>query len=158
MQIDLDDELAFFKDYPEILEEVYRVIEHCLKEEKVPCDPTISLTVVQEEEIQAINHEYRNINKVTDVLSFPQIEPSQNGHIIWEKEATGEVLLGDIILCYEKAITQAQEYGHTLKREVCFLIAHSMLHLLGYDHIDTEQEKIMFDKQEYILKALNITR
>ncbi len=158
VQVYLEDEQHFFEDYPEILQEVYRVIEKCLDEEKVPFDVEISLTVVDTLEIQAINKQYRSIDKSTDVLSFPQIDASSNGEIAWEEVEPHQVMLGDIILCHEKAVQQAEEYGHTLKREVCFLIIHSMLHLLGYDHMNEADEKVMFNKQEHILNLLNISR
>lgn len=158
MQVYLEDEQGFFEKNPEILQDVYKVMELCLGEEKVPYDVEISLTIVDHLEIQEINKTYRQIDSVTDVLSFPQIEPSANGSIEWKEISKHQTMLGDIILCYEKAIEQAKEYGHTLKREVCFLVAHSMLHLLGYDHMNEEDEKIMRDKQEHLLTLLNISR
>ena len=158
VQVYLEDEEKFFESHADILQEVYKVMEVCLCEEHVPCDVEISLTVVNEHEIQEINREYRQIDKPTDVLSFPQIEPLENGVMAWEEEKTEEVMLGDIVLCYERAIEQAKEYGHTLKREVCFLIAHSMFHLLGYDHMNEKDEKLMFDKQEHVLQLLKISR
>ena len=119
----------------------------------------ISITFVDNEEIKRINAEHRDIDKVTDVLSFPMLEFDENG----EAEADfdfddGEVMLGDIVISLEKAAEQAESYGHSLKREVAFLTAHSMLHLLGYDHMEPEEEKEMFQKQEKILESLGITR
>lgn len=158
VQLYLEDEPSFFESHADILQEVYRVIEACLSEETVPYDVEVSLTVVDKDEIHQINKDYRGVDKPTDVLSFPQIEPQTNGKIAWEEIDHHQVMLGDIVLCYEKAIEQAGEYGHTLKREVCFLIAHSMFHLLGYDHMNEADEKTMFDKQEHILNLLNISR
>jgi len=157
VQLYLEDEPGFFESHADILQDVYRVIEACLSEETVSMGVEISLTIVDELEIQQINKDYRGIDQPTDVLSFPQIEPLANGKIVWEK-TNHQVMLGDIILCYEKAIEQASEYGHTLKREICFLVAHSMFHLLGYDHMNEIDEKMMFDKQESILSLLNISR
>lgn len=158
VEVYLEDEPGFFEKYPEILKSAYDVMAKCLEEEGVPFDAEISLTVVDQEEIQLINKTHRNIDKITDVLSFPQIEPLEAGKIDWKEVDKHQVMLGDIILCYERAAQQAEEYGHSLKREVCFLIAHSMLHLLGYDHIKDEDEEVMFNKQKDILNVLNISR
>lgn len=158
VQVYLEDEEGFFVPRQEILETAYKVMERCLEMEGIENDTEISLTVVDKAEIKAINKEYREIDRVTDVLSFPQIEPESNGKIIWDDVRGNPIMLGDIILCHEKAIEQAEEYGHTLEREVCFLIAHSMFHLLGYDHMNEVDEKLMFEKQEQILKVLNIVR
>ncbi len=154
----MEDEKKFLSHEPELLETIYKVIELSLKEEGAPDEAEISLTFVDAKEIQEINRVYRQIDKVTDVLSFPQIEPISQGKIDWSMVAPHEMMLGDIILCYEKAIEQAESYGHSLKREVCFLIAHSMLHLLGYDHMNDEDDKVMIDKQEHLLGLLNISR
>lgn len=160
MQIYLEDEQGFFKENRSIYLRACEVIEQCIEEERVPYkNIEISLTVVDKEEIQAINREYRGIDKPTDVLSFPQIDPVSKGQIDWDSLDFKElVMLGDIILCSDRAIRQAEEYGHSLEREVCFLIAHSMLHLLGYDHMNDEDEKVMCDKQETILNRLNLSR
>jgi probable rRNA maturation factor len=158
VKIYLEDEQKFFESHADILEKVYKVIETCLSEEAVPFDAEISLSVMGSSEIQAINKEYRGIDKPTDVLSFPQFEPISNGKMKWGEIDSHVIILGDIILCHEKAKAQADEYGHSLSREVCFLIAHSMLHLLGYDHMNETDEKLMFDKQDYLLNLLNISR
>ncbi len=109
----------------------------------------VSVTVVDEQEIKALNNEFRGINKVTDVLSFP---------IGDRNPETGETVLGDIVLCAEKIISQAQEYGHTRKRELAFLTCHSMLHLLGYDHIEDEERQEMEELQRRILDRIGYTR
>lgn len=166
MNLYLEDDYEFFEKQEGLLETVKAVINQCLEIEKVPYEAEISLTVVDKEEIQEINREHREIDKPTDVLSFPQIDPISNGVIDWKNldEAsimnydTKDILLGDIVLCYEVAKEQAEEYGHTLKREVCFLVAHSMFHLLGYDHMNDSDEKLMISKQEEVLTALNIGR
>ena len=109
----------------------------------------VSVTVVDENEIKSLNKEFRNINKVTDVLSFP----------IGDKNPeTGEIVLGDIVLCAEKVISQAQEFGHTRKRELAFLTCHSMLHLLGYDHIEEDDRIEMENLQRKILEKIGYTR
>lgn len=113
-----------------------------------PCEVSVSL--VTDREIHAINRRFRNIDRPTDVLSFPQFDDETN-----EK---GEILLGDIIISLERAKAQAAEYGHSLRRELAFLTAHSMLHLLGYDHEVPEEEAEMFAKQEAILQQAGIPR
>ena len=130
------------------------VIEETLKYENFTQDVEISLIIVTNDEIQKINSKFRNIDRPTDVLSFPLIDFA-NGE---EPDFTETVILGDIVISIEKAISQAEEYGHSLERELGFLTAHSMLHLLGYDHIDPEEEKIMFAKQKEILNNIGLKR
>lgn len=162
----LEDEVNFFESHNELLEKVKAVINQCLEEEKVPFEVEVSLTVVDLETIHEINKEHRNIDRPTDVLSFPQIDPETIGYINWDTLDTAscvnydteEVILGDIILCADKAREQAASYGHSLTREVCFLVAHSMFHLLGYDHMTEEDEKTMVKKQESVLQCLSILR
>ena len=124
-------------------------------------DAQISLTLVDNEEIRNINAQQRNIDRATDVLSFPMLEFDENGECLdAEYEMDGNfVVLGDIVISLEKAAQQAAEYGHSFRREVAFLTAHSMLHLLGYDHVDDpEGERIMREKQNSVLNGLGITR
>ncbi len=108
-----------------------------------------SIIFVEKEEIQRINREYRKIDKVTDVISFALCDDPEN-------ECSEE--LGDIFICLERAKEQALEYGHSLEREIAFLAVHGYLHLLGYDHRNEEEEKIMFEKQEEILQKAGIGR
>lgn len=116
----------------------------------------ISVSIVDNEEIQQINRQFRDINRPTDVLSFPQLTFSDGE--IPDKNENGEIVLGDIIISLERAREQAEEYGHSLKREIAFLTAHSMLHLMGYDHMEEDEEKEMFAKQKEILKIAGIPR
>ena len=120
----------------------------------------VSVTIVDSETIREINKNERDIDAVTDVLSFPMLEFDENGDIVnSDFDMDGEnLLLGDIVICAERAKEQAAEYGHSFKREMAFLTVHSMLHLLGYDHMDEQEEKIMFARQEEILGMLGITR
>ncbi len=109
----------------------------------------VSVSVVNADDIQRLNKEFRGINKVTDVLSFP----------IGDKNPeTGEIVLGDIVLCADKIIAQAEEYGHTRKRELAFLTCHSMLHLLGYDHMEEDERLEMEDLQKKILAKIGYER
>ena len=121
----------------------------------------ISVTIVDNEEIRTLNAQFRDKDVPTDVLSFPMLEFDEDGNVIdsdfdFDEE---EVVLGDIVISAERAMEQAKELGHSFLREMAFLTVHSMLHLLGYDHVDDpEGEKIMIEKQNEILNRLNITR
>lgn len=118
-------------------------------------DAQVSITVTDNEEIQILNLEHRAIDAPTDVLSFPLGE----GGVFDRDLDTGEVLLGDIVLSVEKAKEQAEEYGHSLERELAFLTVHSMLHLLGYDHEQGEEARqVMRRKEEAVLARLGLTR
>jgi len=126
--------------------------------EKVPYECEISVTIVDDERIHEINKEFREIDRSTDVLSFPlnEFEKVADWQNFDEDKAsfnydTGELMLGDIILSAEHIIKQANEYGHTRKRELAFLVIHSILHLLGYDHMTKEDEEEMFSRQRQIL-------
>ena len=140
----------------EKLDLLNKVISETLRYENFSDNVEISLTIVTNDDIQAINAKFRDIDRPTDVLSFPLIdfangeEPEQNGD--------EPIALGDIVINIEKAKFQAEEYGHSLDRELGFLTAHSMLHLLGYDHMEPDEEKIMFAKQKEILDNLGLKR
>ena len=128
---------------------VKEVVSAVLESEHENDGATVSVTFVDNERIRELNREFRNIDRVTDVLSFPADEPVVEGR--------GR-FLGDIALSLERAKTQSEEYGHSFKREVAFLTAHSVLHLLGYDHMTPDEEKEMFSKQEKVLNDMGITR
>ncbi|MDO5572382.1 MAG: rRNA maturation RNase YbeY [bacterium] len=142
------------------------VAEAVLDYEKCPYEAEISLTVTTAERIREINREHREIDRVTDVLSFPMIDyPKPSDFSVLESDfgdcfhpESGELLLGDIVLCADRVLSQAEEYGHSVLREFSFLIAHSVLHLLGYDHISEEDASVMEVKQKTILSALGIER
>lgn len=120
------------------------------------CDNAeLNVSLVGEDEIKLLNREHRNIDKITDVLSFPL---GDDGNYDINPE-NGYMLLGDVVICLKRANEQAQEYGHSLERELSFLTVHSMLHLLGYDHVNSkEEEKEMFARQDVIMSALNMER
>ncbi len=124
----------------------------------------VSLSFVGEDEIRELNKEYRDTDKVTDVLSFPTVDNPERGVIDLASHAsdlnpeTWLLNLGDIIICLPRAKQQAKEYGHSLKREVAFLSLHSLLHLLGYDHMNQADEKQMTAVQNAVLDKLNIKR
>ena len=133
---------------------IENVISEALKYEGVSDNTEISVTIVDNEEIRKINNKFRNIDRATDVLSFPLID-FDNEDL---PNDGSKIYLGDIIISIERAKEQANEYGHSLDREVGFLTAHSMLHFLGYDHMVPEEEKVMFAKQEEILSNLGLKR
>ena len=132
---------------------IKKAIKTTLHYENFNYNVEISFSIVSNAEIKEINNKFRNIDKKTDVLSFPLIDDFKTIDMSLQI-----INLGDIIISIEQAIFQAKEYGHSLEREIAFLTVHSMLHLLGYDHIEKNEEKIMFFKQKEILKNLNILR
>ena len=140
-------------------ENIEQLIEQCtraaLEEEGIDDDAQVSVTLVDNESIREINREHRDIDKATDVLSFPL---GDDDSFDTDPE-TRAILLGDIVISLERADEQAKEFGHSFRREVAFLITHSLFHLLGYDHVDSdEDEKLMFGKQDKVLQKLGITR
>jgi len=107
--------------------------------------------------IQSINNTYRNIDKPTDVLSFPMFEPAEI-EVLKREENCVEEVLGDIVIATEKVEEQAKEYGHSFQRELAYLLVHGFYHLMGYDHIQEEDKKKMRPKEEFVLEQLKITR
>lgn len=156
-------EVDFDFDYRQIAE---KIINHCIEREKFPYEAEINLTLTDNEGIHIINKEYRDIDRATDVLSFPMLSydtPGDFSFLMDENDDdfnpdTGEAILGDIIISVDKVREQAEEYGHSELREFAFLITHSMLHLFGYDHMEPEEAEVMENKQRQILDELSITR
>ena len=126
-----------------------------LAAEGIVCDGEISLVFVKDEEMKRLNNEYRNMDYATDVLSFPQLEPHEVSDI---NKPGNYAALGDIVINLDKAHAQAEEYGHSIEREVAFLTVHSVLHLLGYDHEDDTCDEEIFAKQEDILTSIGLER
>ncbi|MCR5460229.1 MAG: rRNA maturation RNase YbeY [Acetatifactor sp.] len=143
-----------------------QVIEAVLKSEGCPFDATVNLLITDNEGIREYNRQYREIDKETDVLSFPNLDfdaPGDFGRVTENKADyfdpdSGELILGDVIVSADKVIEQAENYGHDQKREFAFLVAHSMLHLCGYDHMADDERVVMEEKQEAVLQGLGITR
>ena len=142
------------------------VIEATAEEEHCPYEFEVNVTFTDNEGIRQINREFRELDMPTDVLSFPMVSYERPGDFSGLEQdsasnfhpETGELLLGDIVISLERAREQAQEYGHSLQREICFLAAHSMLHLFGYDHMQDEEREVMEEKQRDILNMLNLKR
>lgn len=129
-----------------ITQELVKVIKTCLELEGLDLETEISVSFVNNEEIKILNRDFRGVDKETDVLSFPIDDDFQ----------IGIILLGDIIISTQKAIEQAGEYGHSVQRELAYLTAHSMLHLMGYDHLKDSDKEIMRKKEKEIMKKLEI--
>lgn len=164
MTITLENESGLLFDFPDqrLAEET---VEAALTAEEFPYEAEVNILLVTKEEIQAINRQTRQIDAVTDVLSFPLMQNLTAGaYAQLEEDAdnfnpdTGEALLGDVILCAEKIKEQAEAYGHSQKREFCFLIVHSILHLLGYDHMTETEAAVMEARQRHILQNMQILR
>ena len=145
----------------EVKKAMEKAIEHTLQTENFGLDAEISLTITDDNEIHRLNLQERGIDRPTDVLSFPMLEYDNERNMIdfdYDMDE-GFIMLGDIVISAERAAAQATEYGHGFLREMAFLTVNSMLHLLGYDHENSEaEEKLMFEKQEQILNDLGITR
>ena len=137
-----------------------------IKRFDIPYELSLNVTFTDDETIREINREFRNIDSSTDVLSFPALEFEKPGDfsVISEDDPecfdpdTGELIFGDIMISLEHAGKQAVEYGHSYKREIAFLLTHSLLHLSGFDHIDDEERKVMEELQDEILDEIGITR
>lgn len=167
IHIEYETEIGLKLDYEQIIRQV---IAASADYEKCPYETEVNVVLTDNEAIREINREHRNVDCPTDVLSFPMIEydvPSDFAGLEAKMDAnpedyfnpdTGELLLGDIVISVEKVIEQAEKYGHSEERELAFLIAHSMMHLFGYDHMEEEEAAVMEAKQRIVLKQLGITR
>lgn len=145
-------------EYVELIE---KVVETCFKEEKLEkTNLYLNVILTNPEKIKNINKEYRNVDKATDVLSFPMFEKNEIESIIniGENNPIKEDVLGDIIISIPKVIEQAAEYGHSVGRELAYMVVHGFYHIMGYDHIKEEDKKIMRPKEENILSKLKLTR
>ena len=133
---------SFEKEFNEYYVKIFQELN--LKDDYIT-----DVTIVDNETIHKINREYRNVDRPTDVISFAFLDEESERQL-----KGGPINLGQIIISFEKAEEQAKEYGHSLKREMVFLFVHGMLHLLGYDHMNEKDEKVMFDLQDKILGGL----
>lgn len=151
----------------EFINSLEKVCDFVLKKEEVNCRYQISLLFVDNDGIREINRETRNIDRATDVLSFPMLDyPNKkffkDVYMDYKFDETfldgDELVLGDIVLSLERALEQSEEYNHLYKREVSYLVVHSILHLLGYDHMEEDDKLIMRKREEELLGELNISR
>ena len=138
---------------------IKKVLEECYKTENLTNSKLIiTITLTTPEKIRQINNEYRQIDKATDVLSFPMFEKSDLDEKIKKQEFLHEDVLGDIIISVQKVEEQAKEDGHSFERELSYMVVHGFYHLMGYDHIEEKDKIIMRPKEENVLSKLGITR
>ena len=167
INIDYETEIKLDVDYEDIIN---RVVEEAVDYEKCPYEVQVQVILTDNEAIHGINKEYREVDRPTDVLSFPMInyekpadfdglekDMNNNPEDYFDPDS-GELVLGDIIISVEKVMEQAESYGHTKERELGFLVAHSMMHLFGYDHMEEDEAAVMEAKQSEVLEKLGITR
>ena len=151
MELDFNSKFAECESYEDFYLELMDVT---FKKLNIKCDPIVSVSIVDSRYIHKINKKYRHIDRPTDVISFAFLDSENNYDKILF--SPGPVVLGDIYISLEKAKEQAEEYGHSLHRELSFLFVHGLLHLLGYDHMNEEDEKEMFQLQEEILSEKGV--
>ena len=138
---------------------IKKVIEECFRVEgMLNSNLYVSITLTTPENIRKYNKEYRNIDKETDVLSFPMFEKEEIDNIIENKNFENIDILGDMIISIPQVEKQAKEYGHSFERELAYMVVHSFYHLMGYDHIKEEDKLKMRPKEEFVLNNLNIKR
>lgn len=144
------------KTYEEIIE---KVVKQCFQEEKIEDSKLyVSITLTTPQNIHEINKKYRNVDRETDVLSFPMFEKDELDRKIENREFEYEDVLGDIVISIDRVKEQAKEYGHSFEREFAYMIVHGFYHLMGYDHIKEEDKIKMRPKEEKVLNKLGITR
>lgn len=163
IQLEYEAEEKFSFDYESLIR---RVIEAACDYAGCPYEVEVNLVVTDGEGIRKLNREFRKMDMPTDVLSFPMLSYENPGDFSFLKEEpveyfnpdTGELLLGDIMINYDRVISQAESYGHSAERELAFLTAHSMFHLFGYDHMEERERVEMEEKQENLMQILGILR
>ncbi len=160
--VDIDEDIDPGFDVTELAN---RLLTQVCDAESCPYEACVNICVTHSDEVRVYNREYRDIDSTTDVLSFPALNISEgaldeadlNEADSFDPE-TGELLLGDIVINMDRVYSQAEEYGHSVLREFAFLVAHSLYHLFGYDHMTDAEARVMEDRQEKALEALGITR
>lgn len=151
MELDFTSKFAECESYEQFYLELMDVT---FKKLNIKCDPIVSVSIVDNRYIHKINKKYRGIDRPTDVISFAFLDSENNYDKILF--SPGPIVLGDIYISLDKAKEQAKEYGHSLHRELSFLFVHGLLHLLGYDHMNEDEEKVMFKLQEEILSIKGV--
>ncbi len=138
---------------PELENQLIEVALACVRYEGIEAECEVSVLLTDNQGIQKLNAEYRNKDEATDVLSFPQFDSLKD-----EEDLMPAITLGDIVISVERAQEQAEEFGHSFLREICYLTAHSMFHLFGYDHMEEADKAVMRQREEEVLEDLGITR
>ncbi|MDE6372751.1 MAG: rRNA maturation RNase YbeY [Clostridia bacterium] len=141
---------------------IQKVFEEYKSHFSLPSNVSVELTIVDEDTIKDVNRQFRGIDSVTDVLSFPNLDVklpfAPDDYPIDVDPSSGEIMLGEIMLCYSRMAEQSLEYGHSKERESCYLVLHGLLHLLGFDHIEQADKEKMREQEEAILGKLGIGR
>ena len=153
----LQDKVELSESTEKLIKDVAKLV---LETENIEIPCKVDITLVDDAQIREFNNKYRNIDSSTDVLSFPIIEGCE-GQInpeVGDYDEDGHAMLGDIIISLETARKQAEEYGHSFERELAFLVTHGSYHLLGFDHMEPEEEKRMMEKQEAVLSKMGLAR
>ena len=160
MTIDWDDRRDKQEDSRRLKESAERVVEETLRTDGLTRKINVGVALVDDAEIRQINRQFREVDRATDVLSFPitDYDIGAATHVGDVDPATGELLLGDIVVSVERAQAQAQEYGHSFEREFSYLVAHGMLHLIGYDHEREEDKRVMRRMEEMVMEAVGLVR
>ena len=135
-----------------------KLLQYAIVSEAGRDDFELSLTLTDNVRMRVLNKEQRNIDKATDVLSFPLLEFGQDEILEYTDPETDEIPLGDIVISLEQALLQAEDYGHSIEREMGYLCVHAALHLLGYDHMTEEDKRVMREREEALLKSYDLTR
>lgn len=149
----------------EIVQNMEKVVLGCIAKEGLDDTIDVNIVITDDQEIHKLNLQFRQVDRPTDVLSFPAYELDEpfcselvHGLETEKDEETGNIFLGDLIISLDRAKEQSREYGHSLLREMCFLTAHGMFHLLGYDHQNAQEEQVMLKRQNEVLERLSICR
>jgi len=148
MELWIDNRQSIYPVDEALMEEIERAVKMSLQMERNSLDYEVSVSFVTNEEIHELNRDYRGVDRPTDVLSFQMDEEEVYGEM--------DVVLGDIVISMEKAMEQAEDFGHSLTREVVYLTVHSMFHLMGYDHMNEEEKAEMRGKEKAVLKELGV--
>ena len=154
----IENETGTVFDIPDAQEAIRNAINCVFEDKGLPEELDVNVLITDEEGIREINNDNRGIDSATDVLSFPYYEYDEPGVFDGEIYADQENILGDVIICAERVIAQAEEYGHSQLRELSFLTVHSMLHLIGYDHMEEDDGEVMRSQERRIMEKLGISR
>ncbi len=158
MKVFIENESRVAFDFKDMDRVIRKAVKTVMEDKKIPMELDVNVLLTVPSAIRSINREMRGIDSVTDVLSFPYFEYSKPGKFHGKPEDGEEQILGDIVLCASKVKEQAKKYGHSQKRELAFLIVHSMLHLIGYDHIDPDDAVLMQKEEKRFMELLKINR
>ena len=158
MAVFIENESRVKFDFTGVEQVIRKAIRTVMEDKKIPAELDVNVLLTIPSAIQAVNREMRGVDSVTDVLSFPYFEYLTPGKFTAKLDKKEENILGDILICASKIKEQAKRYGHSQKRELAFLIVHSMLHLIGYDHIEPEDAALMQKEEKRFMEILQIKR